>query len=118
VKADPVLLEQALTNIAENAICYSPEGSEVTVWAEAVDGAVRIDVSDEGGGVLARDLSRIFDKFYRAASSRATPQGAGLGLSIAKGLVEAMAGEVRAGGRSDGRSGLNVQVRLPAAASV
>lgn len=117
VQADPVLLEQALTNIAENAVSYSPEASEVTVWANEMDGQVVIDISDEGAGVPARDQARIFDKFYRVAQSGPAPQGAGLGLSIARGLIEAMGGQVLAGGRSDGRSGLSVEMRLPRATS-
>jgi two-component system sensor histidine kinase KdpD len=112
-QADPVLLEQALTNIAENAVSYSPEASEVTVWANEMDGQVVIDISDEGVGVPARDQSRIFDKFYRVAQTGPAPQGAGLGLSIARGLIEAMGGKVQAAGRSDGRSGLSVEMRLP-----
>ena len=114
-EADPVLLEQALTNIAENAIHHTPDGSQVTVWAEAVDGAISIEVADEGDGIPARDLPRVFDKFYRVAQPRSAAQGAGLGLSIAKGLIEAMEGRITAGGRTDGRKGLNVEVRLPTA---
>jgi two-component system sensor histidine kinase KdpD len=113
VQADPVLIEQALTNIAENAVSYSPEASEVTVWANEMDGQVVIDISDEGLGVPARDQARIFDKFYRVAQAGPAPQGAGLGLSIARGLIEAMGGQVRAAGRSDGRAGLSVELRLP-----
>jgi two-component system sensor histidine kinase KdpD len=114
-EADPVLLEQALTNIAENAIHHTPDGSQVTVWAGAVDGAISIEVADEGDGIPPRDLPRVFDKFYRVAQPRSAAQGAGLGLSIAKGLIEAMEGRVTAGGRTDGRKGLSVAVRLPPA---
>jgi two-component system sensor histidine kinase KdpD len=116
-EADPVLLEQALTNIAENAIHYTPDGSEVTVWADEVDGAISIEVTDEGEGIPTRDLPRVFDKFYRVAQPRSAAQGAGLGLSIARGLIEAMEGRVTAGGRLDGRKGLNVAVRLRAASA-
>jgi two-component system sensor histidine kinase KdpD len=114
-EADPVLLEQALTNIAENAVQYSPDGSTVTVRAQAIGGRVRIDVLDEGEGVPARDRHRIFEKFFRAANARSAPQGAGLGLSIARGLIEAMGGEVSAETREDGRSGLRMQIQLAAA---
>jgi two-component system sensor histidine kinase KdpD len=115
VHADPILLEQAITNIVENAVSYSPENTEVTVWANAVENQVIIEISDEGPGVPARDQARIFDKFYRVAQSGSAPQGAGLGLSIARGLVEAMSGQIRAGGRTDGRVGLSVEVKLPRA---
>jgi two-component system sensor histidine kinase KdpD len=111
VRADPVLLEQALTNIAENAITYTPAETEVTIWADTTDDAVVIDVSDEGEGVPAKDQAKIFEKFFRLGQQEA-PQGAGLGLSIARGLVEAMSGQVWAEARTDGHSGLSVKLRL------
>jgi two-component system sensor histidine kinase KdpD len=115
VTGDPVLLEQALTNVLENAIAFSPDGSEVSTWITEHDHGVKIEISDEGPGVPPDDLPHIFDKFYRASSTQGTAQGTGLGLSITKGLVEAMGGSVTAGLREDGQSGLSVSLRLPAA---
>jgi two-component system sensor histidine kinase KdpD len=77
---------------------------------------VVIDISDEGEGVSPKDQTRIFDKFYRLGQQRA-PHGAGLGLSIARGLVEAMGGDIRAEARNDGRNGLSLKVTLPRAAA-
>jgi two-component system sensor histidine kinase KdpD len=115
VMADPVLLEQALTNILENAIAFSPDGSEVSTWITERGDAVEIDISDEGSGVPAQELGHIFDKFYRASSPQASAQGTGLGLSITKGLIEAMGGSVQARLRDDNAPGLSVLIRLPAA---
>lgn len=109
---DPVLLEQALGNVIENALRFSPDGSTVRVGLAGGD-CVRIQVTDEGPGVPEAELERIFEKFFRSAGSRETP-GTGLGLSIARGLVEATGGHVRARLRTD-RSGLVVAVDLPRA---
>jgi K+-sensing histidine kinase KdpD len=110
---DPVLLEQALGNVIENALRFSPDGSTVRVSLAGGDG-VRIQVTDEGPGVPEAELERIFEKFFRSAGSREITPGTGLGLSIARGLVEATGGRVRARLRND-RSGLVVAVDLPRA---
>ncbi|HEX8568673.1 MAG TPA: ATP-binding protein [Caulobacteraceae bacterium] len=115
-QADPMLLEQALMNVAENAVKFSPAGSEVMIAAEVAGSRVVIEVMDEGLGVPEAERPRIFDKFYRVADPRSSAQGSGLGLSIAKGMIEAMSGDISAGGRTDGRAGLSVQLRLPLAA--
>ncbi len=113
---DPVLLEQALGNVIENALRFSPDGSTVRVGLAAGD-CVRIEVTDEGPGVPEAELERIFEKFFRSAGSRDTTPGTGLGLSIARGLVEATGGHVRARLRTD-RSGLMVALDLPRAEAV
>jgi two-component system sensor histidine kinase KdpD len=117
VRADTVLLEQALTNVLENAIAFSPDGSEVSVWIDQRDAAVEIDISDQGPGVPAEELPRLFDKFYRVSSPQGSSQGTGLGLSITKGLVEAMGGSVKARSHPDDQSGLSVLIRLPVASA-
>jgi K+-sensing histidine kinase KdpD len=110
---DPVLLEQALGNVIENALRFSPDGSTVRVSLTGGD-CVRIQVTDEGPGVPEAELERIFEKFFRSVGSRDATPGTGLGLSIARGLVEATGGRVRARLRTD-RSGLTVAVDLPRA---
>lgn len=110
---DPVLLEQALGNVIENALRFSPDGSTVRVSLAGGD-CVRIQVADEGPGVPEAELERIFEKFFRSSGSRDTTPGTGLGLSIARGLVEATGGHVRARLRTD-RSGLVVALDLPRA---
>jgi K+-sensing histidine kinase KdpD len=116
VRADPLLLEQAVANVIENAVNYSPDETEVSVWVEQGEGEVRIDVSDQGSGLPLEEQSRIFDNFYRGGAPPSSVQGTGLGLSITKGLVEAMGGRVVARGREDGCSGLSVVITLPEAA--
>ncbi|NQE61723.1 DUF4118 domain-containing protein [Caulobacter sp. RHG1] len=108
---DPILLEQALGNVVENALRYGPAGAPVTIRAWRDDGAVHIEVEDQGRGVPPADLDRIFEKFYRSPGA-ATIQGTGLGLSIARGLVEAMDGSIAARARADGEPGLVVGLIL------
>jgi two-component system sensor histidine kinase KdpD len=112
-RADPVLLDHALVNVLENALAYSPAGSPVAVAVRREGAAVLVTVQDEGPGVPAADLPRIFEKFFQSGPRRAERPGTGLGLSIARGLVEAMGGAVQADNRA-GRSGLVVTLILPA----
>ncbi|HYM97701.1 MAG TPA: ATP-binding protein [Candidatus Sulfotelmatobacter sp.] len=96
--ADPDRLAQVLTNLVRNAINYTPEGGVVSI---RVDGGgadhVQVAVSDTGPGIPATDLEHIFERFYRADTSRARNTGGyGLGLSIARELLEAMGGSLSA----------------------
>jgi two-component system sensor histidine kinase KdpD len=75
---------------------------------------VRIEVTDSGPGVDPRDVERIFEKFFQGGPRRLEASGAGLGLSIARGLLEAMHGSILAENRADG-CGLRVAMSLPAA---
>ncbi|MDB5430932.1 MAG: Two-component system, OmpR family, sensor histidine kinase KdpD [Caulobacter sp.] len=110
--ADGVLLEQALANVVDNAIRYSPAGSAITLTVRAARDRAEVDVEDRGPGVAAEETGRIFEKFYRCGLTAAQP-GTGLGLSITRGLVEAMGGAVEAGPRRDGKAGLRVSLTLP-----
>lgn len=109
IRADPLFLDQALTNVIENAIKYVPEGEEILVVMghDAEENRACIEVRDSGPGVPEELRERIFDKFYRA-DTREAGQGAGLGLAISRGLVQAMGGDVRARARLDGKRGLSV----------
>lgn len=111
---DPVLFEQAFWNVFENSVRYTPDDHPVSVGARADGDALEIWVEDEGPGLPPADLTRIFDKFYRSQVTAQKP-GTGLGLSITKGLIEGMGGDVRAGLRDDGKSGLVMTMRIPAA---
>ena len=113
---DPVLFEQALANVLENAVRYTPQSGRIRLFCRRRDACVVVAVADEGTGVKAQELPLLFVKFYRAASTERLP-GTGLGLSITKGLVEAMGGSVSARNRSGGRRGLVVTMTLPAAAA-
>lgn len=111
---DAILFEQALTNVVENALRFSPEGGEVRMAARRTGDMILVEVSDQGPGAPENELGLIFEKFYRSPSANPNLQGAGLGLSIVKGLMEAMGGGVSAQRRTDG-PGLIVALRLPEA---
>lgn len=92
VEADPLALRKVFKNLLENAIQYSPEGRTVSVFWELTrdQKSVKISIQDEGYGIPAEHLPRIFDRFYRVDKSRSRQSGGtGLGLSIVKELLEA-----------------------------
>ncbi|HEX4079843.1 MAG TPA: sensor histidine kinase KdpD [Rhizomicrobium sp.] len=112
LKLDPVLFEQVLFNLLDNAAKYSPPGSKVELRAARDGSLVRLEVADEGDGVPPDDLERIFDKFYRVQAVDRKRAGTGLGLAICRGFVEAMGGTIRAFNRSDRRGAL-LSITLP-----
>jgi len=113
---DPVLFEQALANVLENALRYTPASGLIRIFCLARGGSVMVAVEDEGPGVKPEELPLLFVKFYRAVSAERSP-GTGLGLSITKGLLEAMGGSVNARNRSGRKRGLVVTIALPAVAA-
>jgi signal transduction histidine kinase len=92
VDADPVRLREVLVNLVTNALRYTPAGGSVGIELRGADGRVEVTVRDTGTGIAPDAVARIFDRFSRATDS----PGAGLGLAIAKGLVEAHGGTIRA----------------------
>jgi two-component system phosphate regulon sensor histidine kinase PhoR len=98
--ADPDALRQILTNLYDNALRHMPRGGRVAVTAEPApgnDGTVSVAVADNGSGIPAEHLPRIFERFYRVDTARSREQGGtGLGLAIVKHLVEAHGGKVAA----------------------
>jgi signal transduction histidine kinase len=96
VTGDRPRLEQALQNLAANAIRYAPSGSTLRLAARPVDGGVALSVEDEGAeGIAAEHLPHIFDRFYKADASRVGVKGgSGLGLSIVKAIVERHGGRI------------------------
>jgi two-component system, OmpR family, sensor histidine kinase BaeS len=108
VDADPVRAREILSNLIANALRYTPSGGRVTVTAQPGDAAVAIDVRDTGEGIAPERIGRIFDRFYKSPESR----GAGLGLAIAKQLVEAHGGEISA--TSVLGKGADIRFTLPA----
>ena len=120
VRADPSLLEQALTNIVENALKYSPVGAGITMTVTAERGMVTMALADEGIGIPPEDLGHVFDSFYRAKRGDRVAPGTGLGLAIARGFVQAMGGTIVAKSprldlARDGLPGTIITISLPAA---
>ena len=112
--ADPQRLGQVLGNLVGNALRHTPAGGQITLGAElATADAVRLWVADTGAGILPEDMPRIFDRFWRGdpARSHETGEGMGLGLAIAKGLVEAHGGRIWA--ESEVGQGTSISCMLP-----
>ncbi|MBC7316866.1 MAG: two-component sensor histidine kinase, partial [Chloroflexi bacterium] len=96
VRADAQRLEQVLGNLLSNAIRHTPAGGEVIVRVAREGGLARIHVRDTGSGIAPEHLPYIFERFYRADAARQRGEGStGLGLSIAKQIVEAHGGRIR-----------------------
>jgi len=112
LKLDPVLFEQVIFNLLDNAAKYAAPGSKVELRALRDGVLVRLDVADEGEGIPPEDLERIFDKFYRVHAADRRRAGTGLGLAICRGFVEAMGGTIRASNRTDRRGAL-LTITLP-----
>ncbi len=111
ISADHSALRRALCTIIENAIKYTPDGGRITLRAQAHGEQVLIEVEDTGRGIRASDLPHIFDKFYRgrpatgdsdtsSADEQEVP-GIGLGLHLARALVEGMNGTIEVRSRAD-----------------
>ena len=98
VIADAGRLDQVLSNLMANALRHTPSGGAIMLRAGPIDGGVRILVSDTGEGIPSEDLPYIFDRFWRGDRSRshAGGGGSGLGLAIARQLVSAHGGRIRA----------------------
>jgi signal transduction histidine kinase len=94
VLVDPERMAQVLDNLILNAFRYTPEGGEVVLSAIRVNESVQIKVSDTGSGILAEDLPHIFNRFYRGDKSRQQNGESGLGLAIARSIVEAHGGTI------------------------
>ncbi|RZJ98421.1 MAG: sensor histidine kinase KdpD [Brevundimonas sp.] len=115
VIVDEGLLEQAVVNILENAIAYSPDRSRIELAAYEDRGSVVISIEDEGKGIPTPELERVFDKFRRMEEPSDRTKGAGLGLAIAKGFVEAMNGRIAAASPIVDDHGTRVLISLPKA---
>ncbi len=109
---DPVLFEQVLFNLLDNAAKYAPAGTTVRLQAWRDGDHVVVQVVDEGPGIPPGDLERVFDKFYRVRKEDQVRAGTGLGLAICRGFVEAMGGSIAAANRID-RSGAVFTIDLP-----
>jgi two-component system sensor histidine kinase KdpD len=117
VKIDTGLLEQAVVNILDNAIAYSPDATDIEVAAYEDRANVVISIEDDGQGIPTAELERVFDKFRRLQQPSDRGKGVGLGLSISKGFVEAMGGRIAAaspihGDAAQGYRGTRVLISL------
>lgn len=112
LSADPDKLLQALRNLLENALRYTPPDGEISISAHKIQGWVEISISNTGTGIATADLPFIFERFFRVDRSRSRDHGgAGIGLSIVKQLVEAHGGHVGA----DSRNGITkIWLKFPA----
>jgi two-component system sensor histidine kinase KdpD len=112
LSVDPILIEQVLVNLVENAAKYTPPGTSIDIHGRHEGDNVVIEVRDRGPGIRAGDEHRVFEKFYRGADTSVA--GAGLGLAICKGIVEAHGGSIAVENRTGG--GAAFRVTLPASA--
>jgi signal transduction histidine kinase len=115
VTGDSNRLEQAIQNLAANAVRHTPEGGTIRLTAQRLDDGVEIAVEDSGPGIPEDHLPRIFDRFYKVDFSRtgtALPSGSGLGLSIVQAIIRRHGGTI---GASNGDSGgARFRILLPA----
>lgn len=113
VRTDPALLELVLLNVLDNAIIYSDDGTAIEIAVATNDTTASIDIRDQGCGIPASDLDKVFERFHRVKRPDPRPRGSGLGLPIAKAFVEAFGGRIWVDTPGlDGR-GTRVAVRLP-----
>ena len=112
---DPGRMTQVLTNIFDNALRHTPEGGQIHLSAQKVDGGVQLSIQDSGPGIKGEeDANRIFERFYRTDSARHRDDGgSGLGLAIAKSIVEIHRGQIWA--ESKPGQGLKITIRFPTA---
>jgi signal transduction histidine kinase len=108
IAIDPLRIREVLVNLLSNALHHTPAGGAVSIAASASGEQITVRVADTGPGIVAENLSKIFDRFYKGATSR----GSGLGLTIARNLVTAHGGEIRAESRPG--EGTAITFTLPA----
>jgi len=109
---DATLTGQILLNLLDNAAKYAPPDSEITLAIRPREQSLEIVVQDEGPGIPASDLERVFDRFFRVSATDRRRAGTGLGLAICRGFAEAMGASIKAGNRAD-RSGALFTLSFP-----
>ena len=111
VLMDPERMAQVFDNLVSNAFRYTPQGGEVVLSAQKEGGAVHFKVHDTGKGISEEDLPKIFDRFYRGDKARQQTGESGLGLAIARSIVEAHGGKILA--QSEPGNGSTFTIILP-----
>jgi two-component system sensor histidine kinase KdpD len=114
ISVDPVLIEQALMNILENAAKFSPPSSTIRAGVALENGEVVLTIADQGPGVSLEEQPQIFDKFFRGQANRRRDGGVGLGLAVTKGIVEAFDGTISVESPTWEGRGTRFVIRLPA----
>ncbi len=112
LELDPVLFEQVLVNLLDNAAKYAPPDTTLRISSWQEGDKVKLQVADEGSGIPPEELEPIFDKFHRAQKSDQVQAGTGLGLAISRGFVEAMGGTIVAANHGD-RPGAVFTITMP-----
>ena len=110
VRLDPRLPAAALSHLLENAAEYTPRSSSIHLAATVANDTLTITVRDHGPGIAAGDLPHVFSRFYRGAHARATRQGTGMGLAIARGLLAVVGGRICAENCADGGARFTIVV--------
>lgn len=118
LQADQALLHQAVYNLVENAVKYTPEGGRVTLRAGTAPGSLLFAIEDTGIGIAADDLPRLFEKFYRGKQREARAQhGSGLGLAIVRSIAESHGGRVWVESKAGAGSTFFLQIPLTQASA-
>jgi two-component system sensor histidine kinase KdpD len=112
IRVDPVLVQQALVQIFDNAAKYSPAGSTIRISTAAPDNRLRVTVADEGTGLTVDERSQMWNRFFRGERHVGTTSGSGLGLWIASAFVAANDGTIEAVSAGPG-CGATLTIDLP-----
>jgi signal transduction histidine kinase len=112
IQGDRGRLEQALQNLAANALRYAPRGTSVELRARLADGGIAITVTDHGPGIPPDHLPHVFDRFYKADAARTASAGSGLGLSIVQAIAERHGGTVTVGS-APGQTVFEIRIAKP-----
>jgi signal transduction histidine kinase len=113
VFADPLRIEQILTNVLENASKYSSEGAPIRIVVAAESGGTTLSIQDRGQGIAPEEIPHLFDRYYQTTKARGGERGLGLGLYITRGLVEAHGGKITV--ESTPGTGSTFRIWFPAA---
>lgn len=116
IPADPLQLDQVVTNLLDNALRFSPPGGEVMISVAPWHGSVQLRVADQGPGIPVGERERVFEAFYRGDSGERS--GSGLGLAITRAIVLAHGGQIRIDGTPSGGAAVVVELPLAGAAAI
>jgi two-component system sensor histidine kinase KdpD len=116
IPADPLQLDQVVTNLLDNALRFSPPGGEVMISVAPWHGSVQLRVADQGPGIPVGERERVFEAFYRGDSEERS--GSGLGLAITRAIVLAHGGQIRIEGTPSGGAAVVLELPLAGAAAI